>query len=175
MADTTSNDIFPPGTVIAGRYEVQRELGSGGMGVVLCVVDHSIADEVVALKVFMPSASSDSKGLDRFKNELVVTRKLSHPNIVRVYDFGAVGNGSCYISMEYIEGKNLQDQIKSEGADKLPLVAHLKVLYQLAGALHYAHEHHIVHRDFKPANVLICPDGTVKLTDFGVGGLRPQI
>ncbi|NLF25186.1 MAG: serine/threonine protein kinase [Deltaproteobacteria bacterium] len=169
MEETTKHRFFPIGSMVASRYEVIDQIGQGGMAIVLKVIDRAIADEVVALKILLHQSAKDPALLARFKNEFLLTKKLAHPNIVQAYDFGEVGDGSHYISMELVEGETLEEIIDRD--EKLSLEDQLKILYQIVAALHFAHQKNVVHRDLKPANVFICPDQSVKLMDFGVAFL----
>lgn len=151
------------GSVLAGRYLLEKQLGVGGMATVFAARDQEL-DESVAIKVFgRPGAELDAGLLQRFKAELSVTRRLVHPNIIRVYDFGNA-NGLRYITMEMLRGKDL---------DAMSGPAHpprdvLRWLRQAALGLGAAHEAGIVHRDVKPHNLFLCDDGTLKVMDFGI-------
>ncbi len=159
-----------PGSLIAQRYEVQARIGSGGMGMVFRVVDRELNGEVVALKLLHPHLAQDENVFKRFLNEVLVARTLSHPNIIRIHDIGKAEGGFYYISMEFVDGESLKDQVFSEaspGKPGLPFEESLRILYQILRGVAYAHEKGVLHRDLKPANVIISKKGEVKLADFG--------
>ena len=154
------------GSVFANRYEIQRIVGKGGMGVVYLATDQKL-DEEIALKVLRGEALKDDPTvLSRFKTETRLARKITHRNVLRTHDF-AEWDGVSYISMEYIEGVTLKDLVKSKGA--LPLGVGLSVAKQMCMGLEAAHEQGVVHRDIKPQNMLILPEsGELKIMDFGI-------
>lgn len=150
--------------VIAGRYEVIKEIGKGGMANVYLATD-KILNREVAVKVLKGDMADDPISLERFKREANAATKLSHPNAVDVYDVGDDGD-SHYIVMEYVKGHTLKQLLRRRGA--LPPKEAVWIMKQLAGALLEAHKNGIIHRDIKSQNVLIKDDGTVKLADFGI-------
>ena len=150
--------------VIGGRYQITKLIGKGGMAEVFLAWDN-ILNREVAIKVLKSDMSDDDVALERFKREAGATTKLSHPNIVDVYDVGDDGD-SHYIVMEYIKGYTLKQLIRRRGA--IPYKESVWMVKQIAGALMEAHRKGIVHRDVKSQNVLLKPDGTVKLSDFGI-------
>jgi len=153
------------GARFAGRYEIKAQLGQGGMGVVYRALDLELG-ETVAIKVLRSEyLAGNSEALERFKSEIRLARRISHRNVVRTHDLGEIG-GLYYITMEYAEGKILADLIRQRGA--LPPAIVLSVGKQLLRALEVAHEEGIIHRDIKPDNVLVQPDGVVKVMDFGI-------
>ncbi len=160
------------GEVLAGRYEIDRVLGAGGMGVVYASRDLEL-DEIVALKVLRaPSGSEDAAALDRFRHELRIARRISHPHVVRTHDIGDAA-GRRFITMEYVDGWSLAQLLEQGGP--LPLEATVAIGKQLCRALDVVHAQGVVHRDLKPQNVLITRGGDVKLTDFGIAELdRPH-
>ena len=149
-----------------GRYEVLGELGQGAMGVVYKAKDPLI-DRVVAIKTinlgFAQEEKEEYEG--RFYQEAKAAGRLSHPNIVTIYDVGKSGD-VAYIAMEFLEGRELRDIMDDEPI--LPIGQVLDFVAQVAEGLVYAHEHDIVHRDIKPANIMVVRDGHVKITDFGI-------
>ncbi len=149
-------------------YTVLHEIARGGMGVVYLAIQKTL-DRQVALKVLPAASARDPAFRKAFLDEGKVVAKLTHPNIITLYDLGHTADG-YYISMEYIPGKNLKDRIR-EG---LLLKDSVHVMVQLAQALGYAHQHGVVHRDIKPTNVLFRDDRSVVLTDFGVAKLQDQ-
>lgn len=150
--------------VLAGRYELFERVGEGGMSVVYKAKD-KLLNRFVAIKILKPEFINDHKFIDSFRRESQAAASLSHPNIVNIYDVGREGN-IHYIVMELIEGKTLSDYIKEQGAMPYPKVIALSK--QIAAALAFAHKNHIIHRDVKPHNVMLTPNGTAKITDFGI-------
>lgn len=150
--------------VLAGRYELFERIGEGGMSVVYKAKD-KLLNRFVAIKILKPEFINDHKFIDSFRRESQAAASLSHPNIVNIYDVGREGN-IHYIVMELIEGKTLSDYIKEQGPMSYPKVIALSK--QIAAALSFAHNNHIIHRDVKPHNVMITPNGTAKITDFGI-------
>lgn len=156
------------GVVVADRYEVQDVLGVGGTGIVYRAVDRTL-DEVLALKMLRPELVAENpKAREELKQELRLTRRISHRNIVRTYDFGSSREGP-FLSMEYVEGTSLQAVLAHRGA--LPADVVLALAKQLMRALEAAHEQEVMHGDIKPANLLLASDGLLKVTDFGVASL----
>jgi eukaryotic-like serine/threonine-protein kinase len=146
-----------------GRYRIVKELGKGSMGVVYQAHDPQI-DRSVALKVLRPDRVTSETFRHRFLKEARAVGRLSHPNIVVVFDIGE-DHGTVYISMEFLEGRPLSDLVQEE---RFTEAEALEVGIQVADALDYAHRKGIVHRDIKPSNIIIQPDGQVKITDFGI-------
>lgn len=162
-----------PGNTFANRYEVKEILGQGGMGTVFKAVDRELG-EVIAIKTLKQDfLKEDPTALERFKSEIRLARKISHRNVVRTHDIGE-RDGVYFITMEYVEGASLKQLIRSRG--KLPIAVALSVGKQLARALEIAHEQGIIHRDIKPQNMVVEPDGVLKVMDFGIARLasRPQ-
>ncbi len=147
-----------------GRYRVLEEIGRGAMGAVFKGYDATL-DREVAIKVLAPHLVWDSQFVERFLREARVAARLHHPNIVAIYDVGQEG-GWYYFVMEHLPGETLREQIRRRGA--LPPEEVVQIAAQLASALDYAHEQGVVHRDVKPGNVIVDPDGHVTLTDFGI-------
>jgi len=147
-----------------GKYEIVAELGQGGMGVVYKARDPFIG-RLVALKTITPELISDPEILKRFYREAQSAGTLQHPNIVTIYDLGEA-EGRPYIAMEFVEGESLQSIINRRA--RIPLAAKLKLVHQFCEGLGHAHKHGFVHRDVKPANILVTINGTVKVVDFGI-------
>jgi eukaryotic-like serine/threonine-protein kinase len=164
--------LLATGHVFAGRYQIQEELGAGGMGVVYRAFDREIG-ETVALKAIRPDVRDyDPTLLDRFKQELRLARRITHRNVVRTFDLGEVDR-IYYITMEYVRGTTVATLIKEAG--RLAVPAALTIGKQVCRALEVAHEAGIVHRDIKPQNLLVDPTGFLKVTDFGIARLAgPQ-
>jgi tetratricopeptide (TPR) repeat protein len=151
-----------PGTLVAHRYRVEKEVGRGGMGIVYHAIDQEL-DEAVAIKVF--STRLDEEGLlHRFRQELSLCRQLAHPNIVRLYDIGAHA-GCKFISMELLTGASLREVLRER---RPSLNEALRMFRQIATGLGAAHAIGIVHRDVKPDNLYMTDTGVLKLTDFGL-------
>jgi len=152
------------GMRFAGRYEILAILGAGGMGMVYKARDTDLSD-VVALKMLRPGMVVDAEQLDRLKIELKLARKITHPNVLRTYDFGDF-KGVPYISMEYVRGLTLRYLLQQAG--KLPFSAALRISRQLCMGLDAAHQMGVIHRDIKPENIIIEQSGNAKLMDFGI-------
>src|SRR5690242_17213510 len=152
------------GTVLSGRYRLEAKLGSGGMSTVYLARDETL-DRPVAIKVMHREMSEQADQLQRFRQEARAVAKLSHPNVVGVIDAGEDG-GYPYIVLEYVEGETLKQRIARLGA--LDVQEALAYTIEVARGLTMAHARQMVHRDIKPQNILIDPDGRAKLTDFGI-------
>ena len=163
-------DIQPPSRVgeRIGAYEVLAELGHGGMGVVLLArrADDEFQKKV-AIKLVRPGLASDV-ALQRFRSERQISATLDHPNIARLLDGGTTERGEPYFVMEYVEGETLLDDARQRG---LSLEERLRLFREVCAAVQYAHQNLVVHRDIKPGNILVTPDGTPKLLDFGIAKL----
>ncbi len=149
-----------------GRYEIVGELGQGAMGVVYKATDPLI-DRIVAIKTITLSLALDEREEyeGRFYQEAKAAGRLSHPNIVTIYDVGRSGD-IAYIAMEFLQGRELRDILDDEKL--LPVDQVLDIVAQVALGLAYAHEHDIIHRDVKPSNIMVLRDGHAKITDFGI-------
>jgi serine/threonine-protein kinase len=153
-----------PGRVLGDRFEVLSVLGSGGMGVVYKARDREL-DEVVALKMLRPDRAGDATLVERLREELRLARRITHPNVLRTFDLGLV-EGVPFITMEYVPGVTLERLLAHSG--RLGLSAGLRVARQLCQALAAAHAVGVLHRDVKPPNLLVQPNGNLKLMDFGI-------
>ncbi|WP_304685031.1 Stk1 family PASTA domain-containing Ser/Thr kinase [Ileibacterium valens] len=149
---------------IASRYTILNLIGQGGMADVYLAHDE-ILNREVAIKVLRPKLSEDPMTLVRFTREASAASRLSHPNVVDIYDVGE-SDGLHYIVMEYIRGQTLKQLIVRRGA--LDYREALSMMKQLISAVVSAHHHQIIHRDIKPQNILVKSDGTLKITDFGI-------
>ncbi len=147
-----------------GKYEILATVGRGGMGVVYRAQDPRMGRQV-AIKTVTEGLSNDAGMLQRFYREAEKMGMLKHPNIITVYDLGEQ-DGFPYIVMEFVEGDPLDRLIQSE--QQMPLIFKLRIIEQVCSALGYAHHNDVVHRDVKPANVIVRPDGLTKLLDFGI-------
>jgi len=146
------------------KYEILGVLGEGGMGIVYRGLDKRMGREV-AIKTVTEDFVRDATMLERFYQEAEKTGRLKHPNIVTVYDLGEQG-GCPYIVMELVDGRPLDKIIRDDR--NMPLLEKLRIVEQVASALGFAHRHDVIHRDVKPANVIVQRDGTAKLLDFGI-------
>ncbi len=147
-------------TLAGGRYRVERTLGRGGMAVVYLAVDEELG-RPVALKVLSGGLDADDSFRARFRREARIAARLSHPNIVRIYDVGE-GDGTLYIVMEHVPGRTLAD------VGKVPPPEAVELILQACAGVQHAHEAGLVHRDLKPANLLLREDGVLKIADFGI-------
>lgn len=162
------------GSLLAGRYEITAPIATGGMGEVWKARDR-VLDRIVAAKVLKSEYTGDPNFLARFRNEARHTAALTHPNIASVYDYGETVDDTgtqqlAFLVMEFVEGQPLVTILHDEGA--LPVDWTLHVLSQSADGLSAAHRAGVVHRDIKPGNLMVRPDGVVKLTDFGIAQAR---
>jgi eukaryotic-like serine/threonine-protein kinase len=153
-----------PGTDFGPRFRIEEMIGAGGMGNVYKAFDKDLS-RTVALKTLLPELVSDYLLTQRFKQELLLASKISHRNILRIHDLGEV-DGVKFITMAFIEGKDLNQLLKDEGP--FPLERSLKIARQLCEALDAAHSEGVVHRDFKPQNVLVGNNDHVYVSDFGL-------
>lgn len=152
------------GKRLDGRYEIQEIIGVGGMAVVYKARDN-VEDRIVAVKILKDEFVSNEEFIRRFKNESRAIAVLSHPNIVKVYDV-SFGDLIQYIVMEYIDGITLKEIIERQGSLRWKDAVHFTT--QILKGLQHAHDKGIVHRDVKPQNIMVLPDGTIKVTDFGI-------
>ena len=152
------------GTKINDRYQIIKTLGEGGMANVYLAND-TILDRMVAVKVLRGDLANDEKFVRRFQREALSASSLSHPNIVEMYDVGE-DDGQYYIVMEYVDGKTLKQVLKQRG--HLSVTEVVDIMLQVTDGLAHAHDAYIIHRDIKPQNIMILPNGMIKITDFGV-------
>ncbi|MCS7006178.1 MAG: Stk1 family PASTA domain-containing Ser/Thr kinase [Thermoleophilia bacterium] len=152
------------GTLFAARYRMLRKLGGGGMADVYLAEDQELGRRV-AVKILHERYANDEQFVERFRREARNAAGLSHPNIVSIYDRGKT-NGSYFIVMEYVEGKTLKELIRTRGRCPIPVA--IAYTRQILSALRYAHRHGVIHRDIKPHNVIVDPEGQLKVTDFGI-------
>src|SRR4051794_30419084 len=152
------------GTLVDGRYRIERRLGSGGMADVYCAYDHQLGRQI-ALKVLHRRFARDHEFVERFRREASAAAGLQHPNVVGVFDRGEY-DGTYYIAMEYLPGKTLKDVIREEAP--LDQLRAIDYAIQILQAANFAHRRGVVHRDIKPHNVIVGGDGRLKVTDFGI-------
>jgi tetratricopeptide (TPR) repeat protein/predicted Ser/Thr protein kinase len=153
-----------PGTVLGERYEIIRLLGQGGMGAVYQAHDREL-DRQVALKVIRGDMAANPEILRRFKQELILARQITHKNVIRIFDLGQA-DGFKFITMEYIEGEDLQSLLKEK--KKLAPADAAKIIAQVCRALEVAHAEGVIHRDLKPQNIMLDKTGRVYVMDFGI-------
>src|SRR5438067_7616466 len=154
-----------------GKYEIRREIGRGAMGVVYEGYDPFIK-RVVALKTIRADQLSgeDSENvIARFRREAQAAGRLSHPNIVSIYDFGEEG-GAWFIAMEFVKGRELKECF--EGNERFTTADIVRIMSQILNALDYSHRQGVIHRDIKPANIFLLSDGSVKVADFGIAHIE---
>ncbi|HEU5143081.1 MAG TPA: serine/threonine-protein kinase, partial [Solirubrobacterales bacterium] len=161
MRGETLTAMIATGTRLKERYRLERLLGRGGMASVWVATDE-VLERPVAVKVLADTIASDPEFLARFRREARVAAGLSHPNLIGVYDY-ADGEERPYLVMEYVDGENL-----AEGLARGIEVDGERLARELLGALAHIHGAGILHRDVKPQNVLLAPDGSAKLIDFGI-------
>ncbi|HNN95948.1 MAG TPA: serine/threonine-protein kinase, partial [Pseudomonadota bacterium] len=159
------------GRVIAGRFEIEKVLGTGATGVVYRATHRALARKM-AVKLLRPQFVWDDRSMERFFREARTYSMLDHPNIVYLYDFGRAEQGEPFLVMEYVEGQTLHEAIQHSPTRTLPLDRVLIVMSQVARALAHAHSRGVIHRDIKPENIMLVPQGEyedlAKLLDFGV-------
>ena len=156
--DTLIDQVFD------GRYKVVRKLGTGGMANVYLAEDQELGRRV-AIKMLDDRHAQDEQFVERFRREAKNAAGLSHPNIVSIYDRGQA-EGTYYIAMEYLEGRTLKELLVARGPTPIPVA--IDYARQILAALGFAHRNGVVHRDIKPHNVAVAPDGRIKVMDFGI-------
>ena len=152
------------GSVFDGRYRIERKLGAGGMADVYLAEDQELGRRV-EIKILNDRHAADDSFIERFRREAKNAAGLSHPNIVSIYDRGEA-EGTYYIAMEFLDGRSLKELIVGRGP--APIKVTIDYARQILAAVGFAHKHGIVHRDIKPHNVLVGPEGRLKVTDFGI-------
>jgi serine/threonine protein kinase/tetratricopeptide (TPR) repeat protein len=161
---------LPKGMRLGKRYEIVQMLGEGGMGAVYKAWDLEL-DRLVALKVIRPELAVHEQVLQRFKQELILARKITQKNVIRIFDLGEA-DGVKFITMEFIEGKDLTALIKEKG--RLTFEECADVIYQTCTALDAAHSEGVVHRDLKPQNIMVEKTGRIIVMDFGIARTMEQ-
>src|SRR5438067_8404317 len=159
---TTVGPLDALGAALAGRYEIEREVGRGGMATVYLARDVR-HERPVALKVLSPELGA-VLGVDRFLSEIRVTANLQHPNLLPLFDSGEA-DGLLFYVMPFVEGETLRARLDRE--KQLPIDEAVRIATAVAGALDYAHRHNVIHRDLKPENILL-HDGQPLIADFGI-------
>lgn len=150
-----------------GRYRILQLLGRGAMGWVCLAVDLTLSEQQVALKFLHPHLLSNDESFRRFRNEVLVARKLVHPNIVRTFNIG-LSSASAYLAMEYVEGKTLRALLDDDYPSGMPQRTAVTCAIGIGAGMQHAHALGIVHRDIKPENILCTADGRMKVSDFGI-------
>jgi serine/threonine-protein kinase len=155
-----------------GKYEVKRTLGKGAMGVVYEGWDPIIARRVAIKTVRVPDTQDDpetEEALARFRREAQAAGRLTHPNIVGVFDYGEVG-GIAYIVMEYVDGPSVKSLVDKQ--ERFAIADTMRIMTDLLNGLQFSHARGVVHRDIKPANVMLTMDGQAKIADFGIARIE---
>jgi eukaryotic-like serine/threonine-protein kinase len=160
-ADSNTLDI---GTALAGRYEILKLIGRGGMGAVYKARDTEL-DRIVALKLIRPEFAKNPEILRRFKQELILARQVTHKNVIRIFDLGQ-SDGIKFITMDFVEGQDLRQLLLERG--KLAPEQAARIMLQICRALEAAHAEGVIHRDLKPQNVMLDANGRVYVMDFGI-------
>lgn len=162
-------DPFIGRDILNGEFQILQKIGSGGMGAVYKALQPAM-NRMVAIKILHPKLANRKDLVARFRREARAMGHLTHPNTVKVFGYGELEDGSLYIVMEFLEGKNLNQTVKADGP--MPMERALPILIQACGALDEAHKQGIVHRDLKPENLFLCQAGGLKdypkLLDFGL-------
>lgn len=163
-APGVSGSALMPGTVLSARYEIVEMLGQGGMGAVYKAKDLEL-DRLVALKVIRPELAAQPDILQRFKQELILARQITHRNVIRIFDLSE-GNGIKFITMEFIDGQDLKSVLHEKS--RLSPEETVRIIEQVCLALEAAHSEGVVHRDLKPQNIMLDKQGRVAVMDFGI-------
>src|SRR5215470_9230586 len=159
-----AGDDLTEGTLLAGRYEIIKLLGQGGMGAVYKARDTEL-DRMVALKLIRPELAKNPEILRRFKQELILARQVTHKNVIRIFDLGQ-SEGIKFITMDFVEGQDLRHLLRERG--KFPPEEAAKIMLQICRALEAAHSEGVIHRDLKPQNVMLDAGGRAYVMDFGI-------
>src|SRR5712691_7833445 len=163
-APASASDTLEVGTVLAGRYELLKLIGRGGMGAVYKARDIEL-DRVVALKLIRPELAKNPEILRRFKQELILARQVTHKNVIRIFDLGQ-SDGIKFITMDFVEGQDLRVLLVERG--KFPAEEASRLMLQICRALEAAHSEGVIHRDLKPQNIMVTGDGRAYVMDFGI-------
>jgi len=173
--ESSENDPFVGRTLLQGQFEILQKVGAGGMGAVYKALQPAM-NRYVAIKVLHPSLTARKDIASRFRREARAMSHLTHPNTVKVFLYGELEDGSLYIVMEYLEGKTLNQLLRSQGP--LPVDRGLRIIIQACHALEEAHRAGMVHRDLKPENIFVTEQGGIhdfaKVLDFGLAKVTPR-
>jgi eukaryotic-like serine/threonine-protein kinase len=159
-----STTVFAPGMLLGARYQILKILGQGGMGAVYQARDQEL-DRIIALKVIRPELAANPSILQRFKQELILSRHVTHKNVVRIFDLGEA-DGTKFITMEFIEGEDLRGVLRHHGTFSARKA--VVIIQQVCRALEAAHAEGVIHRDLKPQNIMRDPQGRIVVMDFGL-------
>ncbi len=151
-------------TALENRFQLLKEIGRGGMGIVFQAHDKQLKEQV-AIKVLSPLLSNNADGLERLKREVSAARRITHPNVIRIHDISESG-GLHFVSMEYFSGTTLKDIIKRDGA--FSAAEGSQIAFQICDGLESAHKHGVIHRDLKSQNIIVNDHGELKIIDFGL-------
>lgn len=170
---STSSDDAPGAQLLNGRYEIIKVLGSGSLGTTYAARHRELRQQTVAVKVLFSDYSKDPTTIERFKNEIVASYEVSHPHVVRAYEFFRDGDIIAF-TMEYVGGGDLA-KLLADGPISIPEV--VRLLKQICSGLQAIHDARIVHRDLKPENILLSEAGDIKISDFGISraGSGPKL
>ena len=158
-------------TALEGRYQILKELGRGGMGIVFQAYDKDLKEQV-AIKILSPLLSNDAEALERMKREVSSARRITHPNVIRIHDISEI-SGLHFVSMEFFGGNNLREHIKQSGG--LSLMEAHNIGMQICEGLAAAHSQGIVHRDLKSQNIIINASNQIKIIDFGLASTQHML
>ncbi|MBD5423526.1 MAG: Stk1 family PASTA domain-containing Ser/Thr kinase [Allobaculum sp.] len=164
IASNQDQEVLSPPPMLNHRYKISGTVGQGGMAIVF-LADDIVLKRQVAIKFLRPRFANDNEAVMRFFREAKAAKLLRHPNVVEIFDVGK-SDGSAYIVMEYVKGKNLKDYIANH--KPIPVGQAVEIMKKLTSAIIEAHAHHIIHRDIKPQNVLVSQFGDLKIADFGI-------
>lgn len=170
------SDFVGPDDILAGRFRIEDEIGSGAYGAIYLARDMQTGDELAVKALPPPGQGASETAVGRFERELKVVRNLQAPSIVQVVDYGETDDGVLYMVMEYVDGETLEQEVQAEGGFEVDVA--LSVTRQIASALHTAHQAGVIHRDLKPANIMLTPSATgydVKVLDFGMAKLSARL
>jgi len=174
MSSTSSGvDTHGPGDMLAGRFRLVQPLGRGAMGSVWLTHDTRMDDEPIACKLVTGPLLQDERTIACLKREVLLTRRLRHPCIVAVYTFWE-DDAACFITMEYVPGQSLATLLAQRDKPFAPIEI-LPWIAQICGALDYAHDRGVLHRDVKPSNILTAADGAIRLVDFGIARMLDDV
>ncbi len=163
-AAAAGSDTLDIGAVLAGRYELLKLIGQGGMGAVYKARDKEL-DRVVALKLIRPELAKNPEVLRRFKQELILARQVTHKNVIRIFDLGQ-SDGIKFITMDFVEGQDLRSLLLEKS--KLAPEQAARIMLQICRALEAAHAEGVIHRDLKPQNIMLDASGRILVMDFGI-------
>lgn len=156
-------NTYPNGDILVDRYRIIKPLGSGGMAHVYLVEDITKNNELLAFKILRNELAADSPNIRRFMREVQVSKKINHPNVIKIFDIGSL-DGLAYYTMEYLDGDSLIKKV----LDNLEHDSLCQIIVDLSNGLHAIHQQNVIHRDLKPENIIFDKNGTLRITDLGV-------